>query len=107
MIVALAYTVVYPWNLGERTPIWRVKERFFSEEMIELRTQYYVSMSKSSKWHELNGNLLVTQNKHGYGDYAVYIHVNQQLAKDCRIYKSGEIEWRIPDKPRYIERIQK
>ena len=43
-IFILAVSVVFPKNLGEHTPIWDIKERFFGDEYGEVRSEYFISM---------------------------------------------------------------
>lgn len=45
-MITLALIVIFPKNLGERTPIWDVKKRFFGDEYGELRSKYFINFNK-------------------------------------------------------------
>lgn len=53
-VAVLGLFIVFPYNLGERTPIWEIKERFFGNQYGSLRSEYFISLKKRKMWYDSN-----------------------------------------------------
>lgn len=93
-MITLALIVIFPKNLGERTPIWDVKKRFFADEYGELRSKYFINFNKYKEtWHGQEG-ILCFYHKNGSSEKSeIYLKVGEEIAKNCKIKTSGTIEW--------------
>lgn len=93
-MITLALIVIFPKNLGERTPIWDVKKRFFGDEYGELRSKYFINFNKYKEtWHGQEGILNFWNDHDSFTLKEIYLKVGEEIAKNCKIKTSGTIEW--------------
>ena len=96
-IFILAVYVVFPKNLGEHTPIWDIKERFFGDEYGEVRSEYFISMRMTRLWYEQQDILFIWNDHDIFRMTEVYLRVRKEIADNCKINTSGIIEWQRYD----------
>lgn len=96
-IIILGFSVVFPRNLGERTPVWEVKERFFGDAYRELRSEYFISMNMEQQWRDQNNILFIWNDGDVFRITEVYLKVKKEIANNCKITSSGIIEWKRND----------
>lgn len=89
----LAFFVAFPKNLGERTPIWEVKERFFGDEYGRLRSEYFISF-RIQMWYDQSSILYRWSDHDIFRITEVYLKVREEIADKCKIKTSGVIEWK-------------
>lgn len=89
----LGFVVVFPKNLGERTPIWEVKQRFFGDEYGRLRSEQFIALRMSDTWYDPNDIFYITGDRDIFKVKEVYLRVQEEIADECKIKTSGVIEW--------------
>lgn len=97
----LYFQVIYPYNLGERTPVWELKERYFGEDYIEKRTEYFISLNKRKFWYDYD-TFFVWSDHDVFRTTKVYLEISEEVAKNCKLHTSGMIEWQSPHEHLYI-----
>lgn len=94
-IAVLGFFVVFPYNLGARTPIWEIKERFFGDQYGTLRSEYFISMNKQKMWDDNLSEYFFIYSDHDiFRITEVYLKITNKIAKNCKIKSSGLIEWK-------------
>lgn len=92
-VLILGYSVVFPKNMGNHTPIWGLKERFSGDEYRELRTEYFITLANRNLWYEMDSIFYVWNDHDIFTTTEVYLVVPDEIAEECKIYDTGIIRW--------------
>lgn len=95
--LVLTLTIFYPISLGNRTPVWELKERCFGDEYVELRSEHFISMRYSISWNTNDSIFYIATQDDVFSPEKAFLQVKKETAKECKILSSGMIEWCIYD----------
>lgn len=56
--------LVDPDHLMENKPVWEMKERYFEDEYIKERTEYFIDWERKKLWQEIDSDFVVYARQH-------------------------------------------
>lgn len=93
----LAYFVLFPSCLGEPTPVLEIKERYFEDEYIKERTEYFIDWERRKLWQEIDSDFVV----YGSSDdpfgpvESSWLKRENGITGSCTVRPSGSFSWSL------------
>lgn len=93
----LEHFVLVPYCLGKHIPVLEIKERYFEDEYIKERTEYFIDWERRKLWREIDSDFVVYARQHSiFGPIeSSWLERKNGITGSCSVRPSGSFRWSL------------
>ena len=93
----LEHFVLVPYCLGKHIPVLEIKERYFEDEYIKERTEYFIDWERRKLWQEIDSDFVVYARQHSiFGPIeSSWLERANGITGSCSVRPSGSFRWSL------------